>query len=150
MERHTSLIEQYGRLKRALNTQFAANLKELGVGPKQASILYHLHEKGEASLAELSRLTSSDATSTGRAADVLLKKGSLKQTEHPTDRRRWVVSLTPDGKKLAKRLATIIEKIESNLTEPLTGQELKQLNALLEKVLGPFSDKSLRENEESL
>jgi DNA-binding MarR family transcriptional regulator len=133
------LLESFGRLRRALNLHFTQAVRPLGVGAKQAALIRYLARQGTASLAELSRFTLTDPAATTRAVNLLLKRGWVRQEEHPTDKRRWQMALTPQGEKQATRVEKTYEEIAGKISGSLTGAERKTFAKTLLKLNAVFS-----------
>ena len=130
------LLEKYGQFRRGLNLLATQILRPLGIGPKQASFLWHLSRRGKASLADLSKATLTDPTAAGRLAKVLIKRGVMERRDHPTDQRSWEVKLTPKGVQLAAEIEKAYEDLAERAVKPLTAGEKKQFSDILDKLLG--------------
>ena len=131
-------LEKIGKLKRVLGLAAIQEMKPLGIHPKQAHILYHLEKKGAGSLADLSRSTESDPAAVCRMVDQLVKRGLVKEDEHPTDRRRWQLSLTEKGKPLSREVRKLYDGLAVRMTARLNRQERGELLRLLDKILSGF------------
>jgi len=128
------LLDSYRRFRRAVNLLAVKDFKPLGLGTKQASLLRHLGELGRCSHAELARLTNTDPAATGRILDELIRLGLVARSEHPTDRRRWVLSLSPEGKALAVKIQAGFSGVAKRMAAPLSALERGQLIRLLDKL----------------
>lgn len=141
------LLETFGRLRRALNLHYTQTVRPLGIGAKQAALIRLLDKKGTASLAELSRWTLTDPAATTRAVNVLLKRGLVRQTEHPTDKRRWQMALSPAGKKAATQVHRTYGELAQRVASALTGSERKTFMEILLKLNGTFSSSRMKDLE---
>lgn len=143
------LLESFGRLRRALNLHFTQILRPLGIGAKQAALIRLLDKQGTASLAELSRFTLTDPAATTRAVNVLLKRGLVRQAEHPTDKRRWQMALTPQGEKMAVKIHKVYGDIAQRVSGFLTPGERKELTGILLKLNQAFPAEGAKAQEPS-
>jgi MarR family transcriptional regulator, organic hydroperoxide resistance regulator len=77
-----------------------------------------LAQRGELNQLELSKRVGIASTTAVPALDSMEKRGLLKRTRDPKDRRKYYVSLTDDGKRLVdKMMPEIIHMISSSLIE---------------------------------
>jgi MarR family transcriptional regulator, lower aerobic nicotinate degradation pathway regulator len=67
--------------------------------------------------------------------DDLQARGFLIRDQHPQDRRRHAVRLSPSGRAKLNRLGEVGAKAESDLLQPLSLTERKVLHKLLAKLL---------------
>lgn len=128
------ILQAYGQVKR-LSTELATRcFKPVGLGPLQAGLVRRMGEQGTTSLAELARLMALDPAAVGRAVDTLIKKGWVQRIDHPSDRRRWQVSLTPKGLELLAEVQAEYRQIAQRFTAHLTPAEQATLLGLLTKI----------------
>ncbi len=138
------LLEDFARFRRALNLHFSNALRPLGLGVKQASLLRFLAKRGKASLAELSRDTMTDPAAMTRVVNVLLGGGLVSQKEHPTDKRRWVLALTPRGQRLTVEVERIYLLLSEGSLKALSAGEKTRFSNILKKL---FQYLSVEKNE---
>ncbi len=81
------------------------------------------------------RVLVASATMTA-TLDLLERRGWIRRSPNPDDRRSVLVEITPDGRAVADRLLPGIHKLERSAFEALTKHERAQLLRLLDKVLG--------------
>jgi DNA-binding MarR family transcriptional regulator len=136
------IIESFGRFKRAVNLLAVQELKPLGLGSKQASVLRYLAAHRRCSHADLARHTITDPAAAGRIVDTLIRRGLVLRKEHPSDRRRWMLSLTPQGRQAAERIAAVFKGMAAVLASPLNTRERLELVAALDKVADSLAAKS--------
>jgi DNA-binding MarR family transcriptional regulator len=129
-----SILLAYGRVKNKFTERCSGFCQELGLGTLQAGIVRRIGELGKASLADLARLMGVDPAAIGRANDTLMKKGWVLRVDHPTDRRRWQVSLSPKGLKLLKDVEARYADMAEFFTAPLNAADKKTLLKLLQKL----------------
>ena len=128
------ILEDFGEIRRHINVIALRDLRPLGIGQKQAMILRRLAKNPNSSLADLSRATMSDPAAVTRAIDSLEKAEWVVKAEHPTDRRRWVLALTPLGKKQIGALDEIVKSISKIMTDSLDKNELEVLAEMFGKI----------------
>ncbi len=69
-----------------------------------------------------------------RLIDRLVKKGLVKRTRSPEDRRQVWCSISSEGRAILRKLDGPINKLDANAFDPLSGDEVRQLIRLLDKV----------------
>jgi DNA-binding MarR family transcriptional regulator len=121
------LFDRIGRLLRPLNVSAAGGLV-LGV----------LRDGGPMSPSALSeRLIVTRATVTG-VIDSLERRGFVRRSAHPSDRRSLVVEITPAGLDVLQRLRTIVHRNEKAWLSGLSDDELlgyiEQLHRIQERL----------------
>jgi DNA-binding MarR family transcriptional regulator len=66
--------------------------------------------------------------------DDLEQNGLIERRRDPADRRRHVVTMTPEGRKTLAKLRQLHARIDEEFFTTLSATELKQLQGLLAKV----------------
>lgn len=141
------LLVAFGKIRRRLNLIATQALKPLGIGPKQALLLRALQEaKGALSLSEMAESTLTDPAATGRAIESLLKKGWVKQTDDPDDKRRWLVSLTKEGRKITGEVEAIYRVVAKEFCRPLSGKQKESLKEIFATVYRQWEDGGKKES----
>src|ERR1700675_3654748 len=93
-----------------------------------------LAQGGELNQLELSKRIGIASTTAVPALDSMEKRGLLKRTPDPKDRRKYYVRLTDEGKRLVDQLLPeLIDMIASTL-EGITREELRTLWNVLHKI----------------
>jgi DNA-binding MarR family transcriptional regulator len=87
------------------------------------------------SAVEVAERTMMDKVAVSRAVTKLIKKGRIDRQFADADKRRSILNLTDEGKKLHDEIAELALAFESDLLEGLSPDELAQLNSIMEKLL---------------
>ena len=87
------------------------------------------------SAVEVAERTMLDKVAVSRAVTKLIKKGRIDREFADADRRRSILHLSEDGKKLHDEIAELALNFERDLLEGLSPDELDQLNNLMERLL---------------
>jgi DNA-binding MarR family transcriptional regulator len=128
------ILSAFGKTRRLLNLRATHLLRPLGIGPKQAVLMRELHRLKKASPCELSLLTQTDPAATGKILGTLIKKKWVKRTDHPKDRRQWLLSLTPAGAEAARKLNRVFQAFSEELCEPLSDSNKKIFLRILTEI----------------
>ena len=130
------LDEQVGYLLRKANQRhlaiFAKAIPDLT--PPQFAALARLAEIGQASQNQLGQSIAMDAATIKGVIDRLKVRGLVELSNHGSDRRRRVVSLTAAGRDLIERLVPLAASITGETLAPLTRREAETLLRLLGKI----------------
>jgi len=123
------------RLKSALHRTF----KDQGfdITPEQWGILRVLWEDEGLSQREIGDRLFKDKPNVTRMLDALERKKLIFR--QPTDRRRYSIFLTKEGKKLQEKLLPIVLEVQEKAINALTKNDLKTLQNLLNKIYGNLS-----------
>jgi len=105
-----------------------------GLTPTQFSVVNMLDRVGSCSQNQLGRLVAMDAANVKGVIDRLTTRGITRTSLDPSDARLLVVTLTSDGKKLARDCISSAIQISEETLAPLTTAERKRLLALLKKI----------------
>ena len=130
------LDEQVGHLLRKANQRhlaiFARAIPDLT--PPQFAALARLAEVGEASQNQLGQMVAMDAATIKGVIDRLKSRGLVELSNHGSDRRRRVVSLTEAGLEVVAALTTPALTITAETLSPLTPKEAGTLLDLLSRI----------------
>jgi DNA-binding MarR family transcriptional regulator len=86
------------------------------------------------SAAEVGERTAMDKVAVSRAVSRLLKAGRVRRETAAGDRRRSVLELTSDGRRIYQRVSPALRAFEAALLAALNPGERRQLDALLRKL----------------
>ena len=114
-------------------------LKDRGfdITPEQWGILRVLREEEGISQKEIGDRLFKDKPNVTRMLDALERKGLIFR--QPTDRRRYSIFLTKEGKKLQEELLPIVLQVQEKAINALAKNDLERLQNLLNKIYGNLS-----------
>ncbi|QIG42508.1 winged helix-turn-helix transcriptional regulator [Nocardioides anomalus] len=121
----------HARAQRLLGEAFGAE----GFRGYHFRVLAALDEHGPRSQADLGRLTGIDRSDIVATVNDLVARGLATREPDRTDRRRNVVTTTPDGVGRLERLDAALHGVQDDLLAPLTPDERATFVRLLEKLV---------------
>jgi DNA-binding MarR family transcriptional regulator len=122
--------------KLIINLQRAFSESGVEVTPIQAMLLFFLQKNDGSSLTQISQgLMLENPTVTG-LIDRLEKSGYVKRSDHPNDRRVYLVHLTEKGNKVAKKVLPIVKKLNKQIKEGYSKGEIEDFKKVL---IGAFN-----------
>ncbi|HYM33659.1 MAG TPA: MarR family winged helix-turn-helix transcriptional regulator [Candidatus Cybelea sp.] len=132
------LDEQIGHLVRRVHQRcsavFQARIGDEQITPTQFAALVKLEEATELSQNHLGRLTAMDPATTQGVIRRLLDRRLVATRDDADDRRRTLISLSPQGRALVRRLLPNAPEISNTVLAPLTPAERTTLVALLKRL----------------
>jgi DNA-binding MarR family transcriptional regulator len=106
------------------------------VTPIQVMLLFFLQQNNGLSLTQISQgLMLENPTVTG-LIDRLEKSGYVKRSDHPNDRRVYLIHLTEKGKKVAQRALPIVKKLNEQIKAGYSKGEIEDFKKVL---MGAFN-----------
>src|SRR4030066_384189 len=122
--------------KLIINLQKAFSENGVEVTPIQVILLFFLQKNGGSSLTQISQgLMLENPTVTG-LIDRLEKLGYVKRSDHPSDRRVYLVYLTEKGKTVANKALPIVKKLNEQIKEGYSKGEIEDFKKVL---IGAFN-----------
>jgi DNA-binding MarR family transcriptional regulator len=122
--------------KLIINLQKAFSKSGIEVTPIQVMLLFFLQKNDGSSLTQISQgLMLENPTITG-LIDRLEKLGYVKRSDHPNDRRVYLVYLTEKGKKVASKALPIVKRLNEQIKEGYSEEEMEGFKKVL---MGAFN-----------
>lgn len=108
---------------------------KLGITLPEARLIAAVGSFGPFSVMELARHANLDKSQASRAADALMRRGLMRRDASEQDGRLVLVSLTPEGRALYRRVMPIARKLNTEFFESLDERERNQLDQALDKLI---------------
>lgn len=129
------LTYRFSRLQAKLNAQAARMLKELaGITVTQWRIIALVGSTGQATSAELVRISTIDKGLFSRNLKGLIRDGFVNAEMDKGDQRAQILSLSPRGQALYDRVLPQMRKRQRDLKSGLTDNEVTVLLRALDKI----------------
>ncbi|MBM4340126.1 MAG: MarR family transcriptional regulator [Deltaproteobacteria bacterium] len=124
--------------KLIINLQNAFSESGIEVTPIQGMLLFFLQKHDGSSLTQISQgLMLENPTVTG-LIDRLEKLGYVKRSDHPEDRRVYLVHITEKGKKVANKALPIIKKLNEEIKKGYSKEEVENFKKVLVGTFNKF------------
>jgi DNA-binding MarR family transcriptional regulator len=122
--------------KLIINLQKSFSESGIEVTPIQGMLLFFLQKNDGSSLTQISQgLMLENPTVTG-LIDRLEKLGYVKRSDHPDDRRVYLIYLTEKGNKVAKKALPIVKKLNEEIKRGYSKEEIEYFKKIL---IGAFN-----------
>src|SRR5258708_1490964 len=102
----------------------------------EAHILCHLHESGDSTISDLHRAFAHKRSTLTSVLDRLVSRGLVTRELSREDRRSFVVSLTPAGKKKAAKVHRLLESLEAGALQGSHRSKIDAFNDLMRDLEG--------------
>lgn len=114
---------------------FHQEVNELGVTPLQYSVLQTVFEQPDIDQRSLAYFVALDASTTAGVVDRLEARGALVRKVSPNDKRMRLLSLTPNGEALLKKVIPAMLRAQALILAPLTARQREDFLHLLDKLV---------------
>lgn len=112
-------------LEREVDLALSSQTECCGVTIAQCHLLLAVEESGEASVSEIAAALELDASTLSRTVDGLVRLGHLSRREDPENRRRQLVSLSPEGTAKVDSINGLCDKYYGGLLSALPAGKVK-------------------------
>lgn len=125
IDKHNSLGYHIHVTANQMRNNFNEFLKPYNIYTEQFALLCSLNEFGISTVSQLAEYNYKDKTTISRLVDSLIKKEFISREPSPTDRRSYLISLTPKGQALYDEIGLCLEIFEQKKNELVTDSEKK-------------------------
>lgn len=130
------------RTAKSIKGDIKRRFKKLGIDltPEQWFVLDKLKGTKGVSQVQLGGSTYKDAPTISRIIDLLCKKGYATRTSDPTDRRKFIIAITNEGREVLGRALEPIVTARSAGWQGLSGDDYDALLRILDKINDNLTD----------
>lgn len=129
-----SFGRKFGLLGRLYHAELSRSLSYLGI-ERHFSVLVLLDKVGEKCCQKfLSDTLHIDKTMMVGVIDTLVKKGFIKRSQNPEDRREYWIQLTPKAKKHMPEVKAVVNRLNRSVMKGMTQAEIKQFHKHLQLI----------------
>lgn len=116
--------------------------RPFGVSTVEAHLLGYCLAKGPRPISELHRVLGQNKSTLTAILDRLEARELVVRRLNPSDRRSWMVDLTPDGDALARKLRNEYKRFESRLRRRIDARDLAGFKTVM-AVIGDVTEVAL-------
>jgi MarR family transcriptional regulator, transcriptional regulator for hemolysin len=98
-------------------------------------VLNAIYEKPDITQFDIAGKVFKDTASVTRIIDLLIKKCLLKREVHSSDRRRFTLELTTEGRKLITKITDVVEQNRAIALQGITEKELIHMKETLNDII---------------
>jgi DNA-binding MarR family transcriptional regulator len=122
------------KARNILKNEFEKELKPYSLSYAHRVILIRLSEKEGLTQKELAQDTYFEQSNLTLMLDKLELKGLVKRSAKENDRRAYIVTITPEGKKLRDSLVQMGEDVMDRALSGLSGEQKEALSHMLQLI----------------
>ncbi|MFY9141621.1 MarR family winged helix-turn-helix transcriptional regulator [Sulfuricurvum sp.] len=122
------------KARNVLKNEFEKELKPYSLSYAHRVILIRLCEKDGLTQKELAQDTYFEQSNLTLMLDKLESKGLVKRVQKENDRRAYLITITPEGKKLRGLLVQMGEKVMEKALHGVSEQQKGELTKLLQSI----------------
>ena len=112
-----------------------AAITDTGLTQSSWTVLMQLYQLGDnVSVSELAQMQGIELPPLMRTLTQLEKQGYLLRTTSPYDKRIRLLTLTPEGKAILKRLTQVIETYQARVSQNIAPEHLDIFSATLNQI----------------
>lgn len=119
-------------IKQDLIRRFKAH--DIDLTPEQWTILSELSKEDEVYQADLAEHTFKDAPTVSRIVELLNKRGYVRRKPDEDDRRRFLITLTADGRTVYNKAMPLVYEARKKGWEGLDEKDHEHLNRILSRI----------------
>jgi len=110
-------------------------VRDAGLRPPCFRVMASVDELGSASQKQISDQLALDPSDMVSVVDVLERAGFVSRLRDPQDRRRYALTLTPEGRRALRRLEALAAAVQHDVLAPLGEPDRTTFEQLLQRVL---------------
>ena len=129
----------------AITANDATFLRDTGCRIRDLRVLRLIDDRPGTTFAEIAKSTGLERSLTSRIIQGLIAADLIAREHSAEDARVFKLTTTPKGKEVRKTARLLSDRLEVILTEPLSDQELTQLNQLLERLASWVTSEAYRD-----
>lgn len=120
-------------------------LRETGCRIKELRVLRLIDDTPGTTFAEIAKITGFEKSLTSRIIQNLIGSELIERENSKKDARVFLLSTTERGKEIRQIARRLSDRLEVILTDPLSAQELRALNDILERLGSWVTSEDYRE-----
>src|SRR3954468_20273755 len=133
VQEHVGLL--IAAAQRGVKLAVRRHSRALGLTTQQFWFINAARELPGASLGEIARRRHMDPPTASRLADGLTRRGLIRTAPDDRDRRALRVLLTPNGARMAERIAPLAASVRSAVVRGMSRRQQDALRAALRRVV---------------
>lgn len=135
MEKQKIMGYMFSRCSRSYKRAINQALEKYNLTIVQCGIIRTLKHSGKLSQAEIAEIYSSDKATIGSVIKILMEKDYLQKEQSKSDKRAYVVSLTPKADSIADEIEEISKEIERQALQGLCDDEINVFYRVMSKII---------------